>query len=110
MSKYATGVYSTAPADWSANDRYAVLPKASDKVPLAAMPADSATVESYTISHTRTGSVAVWIGRNAAGERVIGNADLTHEPTRAAFEGGEPFGARLAVTRNEQGLNIGRLA
>ena len=110
MSKYATGVYSTAPADWSANDRYAVLPKASDKVPLAAMPADSATVESYTISHTRTGSVAVWIGRNAAGERVIGNADLTHEPTRAAFEGGEPFGARLAVTRKEQGLNIGRLA
>ena len=65
-------------------------------------------VESYTINHAKTGSVAVWIGRNTDGERVIGNADLMHEPTRAAFESGEPFGAKLTVTQDERGRNIGR--
>jgi len=45
MSKYATGIYSTTPADWSGNDRFAVLPKATDKVPLAKEPVTAATVE-----------------------------------------------------------------
>jgi acetyl-CoA C-acetyltransferase len=111
MSKYATGIYSTVPAKWSGADRFAVLPKASNAVPLAAAPCASATVESYTINHAKTGSVAVWIGRNDAGERVCGNADLSHEPTRAAFEGGgKPFGARLTVTQEERDRMLGRIA
>jgi acetyl-CoA C-acetyltransferase len=110
MSKYATGIYSTEAADWSTNDRFAKLPKADHAVPRSDAPFDSATVESYTINHAKTGSDAVFIGRNAAGERVVGNADLSDEITRAAFESGEPFGAKLAVTQDERGRNIGRVA
>ncbi len=109
MSKYATGIYSTRPADWSA-ERVAKLPMATDAVALASDPTGDATLESYTINHTKKGSDAIFIARNAAGERVVGNADLTHEATRAAFEGGDPFGAKLAITREEGGRNIGRLA
>ena len=109
MSKYATGIYSTDPADWSGNDRFEKLAKADNGVPVSSAPFDSATVETYTINNAKSGSVAVFIGRNDAGERVCGNADLSHEPTRAAFEGGEPFGLRLSVTRDETGRNIAKI-
>ena len=109
MSKYATGIYSTAPADWSAQ-RVAALPKATDAIARSADPFDRATVESYTINHSKSGSDAVFIGRNSDGARVVGNADMADEPTRALFEGGEPFGAQLTVTRDKSGRNIGRAA
>jgi len=108
MSKYATGVYSTAPADWS-NTRVAKVPDADNGVARSNEPFDSATVESYTINVSKKGADAVWIGRNEAGERVVGKGDLSHEATRAAFEGGRPFGAKLTVTRDERGRNIGRV-
>ncbi|MEE4201743.1 acetyl-CoA acetyltransferase [Erythrobacter sp.] len=109
MSKYATGIYSTQTADWS-QQRVAELPKADDAVVRGAAPFDSATIESYTINHTKKGRDAVFIGRNDAGERVVGNADLSHELTRKIFEGGEPFGARLSVKRDDRGRNIGQVA
>lgn len=108
MSKYATGIYSTEPADWSA-ERVAALPRASNGVARSNDPFDQATVESYTINHSKTGSDAVWIGRNADGARVVGNADLSDEATHAAFESGQPFGAKLSVTRDDRGRNIGRV-
>jgi acetyl-CoA C-acetyltransferase len=110
MSKYATGIYSTTPADWSANDRYAVLPKATDKVPVAKGPVEAATVETYTINRSLKGDAAIFIGRSDAGERVVGNADLGDPATAAAFEGGEPFGARLALTQDDRGRTVGRIA
>ncbi len=109
MSKYATGIYSTTPADWSANDRFAKLPKATDAVPVSAAPFDRATVETYTINRSPKGDAAIFIGRNAAGERVCGNADLTDPATAAAFEGGAPFGMQLAVVQDERGRNVGRV-
>ncbi len=109
MSKYATGIYSTAPADWSANDRFQKLPEAGERIRVGQGAFDEAVVETYTINHAKSGKDAVFLGRNQAGERVCGNADLTHEPTRALFEGGVPFGARLAVVQDERGRNIGRL-
>lgn len=110
MSKYATGIYSTEPADWSANDRFAKLPKATDKVPLAKEPATAATVETYTINRGPKGADAIFIGRSDAGERVVGNADLSDLVTAEAFESGEPFGMRLALTQDERGRTVGRLA
>jgi acetyl-CoA C-acetyltransferase len=109
MSKYATGIYSTEPADWSANDRFAVLPKAIDKVPVAREPVDAAVVETYTINRGPKGAEAIFIGRSDAGERVVGNADLTDPATSAAFESGEPFGKRLALTQDERGRTVGRV-
>lgn len=110
MSKYATGIYSTEPADWSANDRFAKLPKATDRVPLAKEPATAATVETYTINRGPKGADAIFIGRSDAGERVVGNADLSDLVTAEAFESGEPFGMRLALTQDERGRTVGRLA
>lgn len=110
MSKYATGIYSTQPADWSANDRFAMLPKATDKVPLAKGPVESAVVETYTINRGPKGAEAIFIGRSDAGERVVGNADLSEPATAEAFESGEPFGKRLALTQDERGRTVGRLA
>ncbi len=109
MSKYATGVYSTEPADWSSNDRFEKLPMADDAVPRGEGAFDSATVETYTINHTKKGSDAVWLGRNANGERVSGNADLSDPATAEAFESGQPFGAKFSVTQDERGRNIGRI-
>jgi acetyl-CoA C-acetyltransferase len=109
MSKYATGIYSTEPADWSANDRFAKLPKASDAVPVAKGPVEAATVETYTINRSPKGAEAIFIGRSDAGERVVGNADLADAATAAAFEGGAPFGVRLALVQDERGRTLGRV-
>lgn len=108
MSKYATGIYSVQPADWS-QERVASLPMAQDAVPLATSPGERATVESYTINHSKAGPDAIFIGRNASGERVIGNADLTHEPTRQVFESGAPFGVELVIETDTRGKTIGRI-
>ncbi|MEO1476165.1 MAG: acetyl-CoA acetyltransferase, partial [Pseudomonadota bacterium] len=109
MSKYSSGVYSTQPADWSGMDRFAKLPMATDAVARGDAPFDTATVETYTINHGRKGSQTIWIGRNAQGERVAGNADMTDAKTKALFERGDPFGARLSVSQVD-GRNIGRVA
>ncbi len=109
MSKYATGIYSTEAADWSKTERVQEVPKATNGVPRSTEPFESATVESYTINYAKSGSDAVFIGRNSGGERVIGNADLSHDPTRKAFESGEPFGMTLSVERDDRGRNLGRV-
>ncbi|EAQ28995.1 acetyl-CoA acetyltransferase [Erythrobacter sp. NAP1] len=109
MSKYATGIYSADAADWGA-ERVVKVPKTANGIARSDQPFESATLESYTINHSKSGSDAVWIGRNADGERVVGNADLADEATRRIFESGEPFGAKLAVIRDERGRNIARIA
>lgn len=110
QSKYATGIYSTEPADWSDNDRFIDLGEEEGGEPRSFTPHESVTVETYTINRGKKGDTAIYIGRNADGERVCGDADLTHDPTAAVFEGGDPFGAKLSVKQDERGRNIGRLA
>lgn len=110
MSYYTTGIYSTEPADWSANDRYMIVPRSQYKALVASGPFDAATVETYTMLTTRKGPRTIFFGRNDRGERVVGNGDMGHEPTRALFESGEPFGARLNIKQHENGFNEGRLA
>ncbi|MEL7188954.1 MAG: acetyl-CoA acetyltransferase [Pseudomonadota bacterium] len=109
MSKYATGIYSTDPANWSANDRFETVPMADDAIAPSTEPFDSAVIESYTINRGKKGDVAVWIGRNADGLRVAGNGDMEDEATRNLFESGQPFGATLSVVQDERGRNIGRV-
>jgi acetyl-CoA C-acetyltransferase len=110
MSKYATGIYSTDPADWSGGDRFAKLPMATDKVAFAAQPSAQATVETYTINRSPRGDQAIFLARNERAERVCGNADMSDAATAALFESGEPFGVTLALTQDERGRTIGRVA
>lgn len=109
QSKYATGIYSTEPADWSNNDRFIDLGSEEGGEARSFGAHDHVTVESYTINRGKSGDDAIYIGRNDSGERVCGKADLSHEDTKALFEGGEPFGAKLVVTQDERGRNIGRI-
>jgi len=106
MSKYATGIYSTKPADWSDRDRFQILAKANDGVPVADVPLAMAILETYTVNHTKKGAQAIWIGRDDSGKRLAGNADFDDPATAALFEGGKPFGARLTVSQDERGRNI----
>jgi acetyl-CoA C-acetyltransferase len=111
MSKFSTGIYSTEPAEWSdVSARVKKLDKATNAEAVFAGEFGEAVVETYTIERGKKGDRAIFIGRTPEGERVAGNADMSDEPTAKLFEGGEPFGAKLAVTRDERGRNIGRLA
>jgi acetyl-CoA C-acetyltransferase len=109
MSKYATGIYSAEPADWSANDRFAVLPKATDAVPPATGPVDAARVESYTINRNPKGDTAIVIARSDSGARVVCQADLADPATAAAFKAGAPFGLRLVLTQGADGRIAGQV-
>ena len=109
MSKYATGIYSTDAADWSGTARFEEVPKATNAVKRSSAPFASATVESYTINHTKKGADAVFVGRNADGLRVSGNADLGDPATAELFESGDPFGAELSVVQDARGRNVGQV-
>ncbi len=110
MSYYATGLYSTEPADWSDDDRYLVVPNSQYKAIVSNSPFKTATVETYTFLSTSKGNRAIFFGRNERAERVMGNGDMDHAPTRALFESGEPFGVQLEIERKDSGLNLGRVA
>ncbi|MEM6474805.1 MAG: acetyl-CoA acetyltransferase [Pseudomonadota bacterium] len=109
MGKYATGIYSTQPADWSANDRYMVIPTSRKAEPYSTEPFESCMVETYTIAMLKNGPRIMFVGRNERGERVVGNVSNDDQATCKLFEGGEPFGVTLAIARSEHGLNIGRV-
>jgi len=109
MSYYTTGLYSTEPADWSANDRYLIVPNSQYKAIVSNDPFETATVETYTFLTTSKGRRAIIFGRTEKGKRVVCNGDMEHGPTRALFESGEPFGAHLSIERKENGLNLGRI-
>ncbi len=110
MSKYATGVYSTAPADWNDALRYHRMSIPQRPEPHAKRPTGQVSVESYTWAEKGENVMSTVIVRTAAGERALIRADHSHAATRALFESGEPFGARLHVQTDERGRNIGRLA
>ena len=110
MGKYASGIYSTEPADWSAIERFQEPETNEAGIPYSRRADAKFKVESYTINFSHDRIDTVFVGRDSKGERVCGNADMTHEPTRALFESGEPFGATLTVKQDERGRNIGRVA
>lgn len=112
LSKYATGIYSTEPADWNTSVRYDRMSVPQVPEPLVSNPNEMTRVESYTWApgKERDSIINSVIVRTESGARALIRADHTHEPTRALFESGEPFGAKLDVTQDERGRNIGRVA
>jgi len=97
MSKYSAGVYSTVPAPWTA-DRSADLQAELDAVPAPeeARQADGwATIETYTVRHSRDGKRdGIVIGRLAAdGRRFVASGD--DDELLALLTSGEPAGARV---------------
>jgi acetyl-CoA C-acetyltransferase len=97
MSKYSAGVYSTKPGEWTA-DRSADLQAEIDAwpAPAEARRADGwATVETYTVRHSRDGKRSgIVIGRlEADGRRFVASGD--DDELLALLTSGEPVGGRV---------------
>lgn len=109
MSKYATGIYSTSPANWTKPDRVQVLENTQTPIPLALETPPEAEIESYTVIPSKKGTTAVIIARSDAGERVAANADLDDPRTATAFDNDTVFGARVALQSLEKGRAMARI-
>ena len=115
LSTHAVGVYSTTPRPWQGSDCHAAQARIN-ALPTPAFtrePEGWASVESYTITHTKQGPAQVTlVGRlDASGERFIAiNAagapgDASVPAALTAFTQGEPFGLRVWVD-GHQGRNV----
>ncbi|KAA0096852.1 acetyl-CoA acetyltransferase [Mycolicibacterium sp. P1-18] len=111
MSKYSVGVYSTEPAEW-APDRGKAL-----QADIAALPKVSVTrnadgpgtVETYSVRYDWPVTTGVIIGRlDADGSRFMALSD--DDDLVALMTGGDPLGAAITVTSNEDGVNRATLA
>ena len=109
MSKYATGIYSTTPAEWSGVERVQVLENTQTPVILAARTPAQAEIESFTVIPSKKGVTAVIVARSDEGERLAANADLEDPATAAAFETDSVFGARVALEPLEKGRAMARI-
>lgn len=100
MSKYAAGIYSTAPADWS-QTRWHSLPKIAAEVNVLDSYSGSGTLETFTIQPGKAGEVATIVARTGTG-RVCANSS---EPAALEVLRGHPFGRKVAISRPERGVN-----
>ncbi|MET0474977.1 MAG: acetyl-CoA acetyltransferase [Mycobacterium sp.] len=111
MSKYSVGVYSTEPADWTA-DRSKAL-----QADIAALPKVAVTrnangpgvIETYSVRYDWPETTGVIIGRlDADDSRFM--ALSTDERLLALMTDGDPLSAAITVTSGEDGVNRAVLA
>lgn len=105
MSKYATGIYSRRPADWSGDARFRTLPDQTEKRDVRDSHMGEAVVDTYTIVPGKQGTVAAVVARTGDGARIVANVAPGDAETLVVLEEGEPFGRTIAV-RSENGRNI----
>ena len=101
MSKYAAGVYSTAPADWSAS-RWQSLEKVKPAFAVLDSLDGEAVAETFTIQPGKTGDVATLVAR-AGDARVLANS--TDPAICAALRGGKVAGRPVRIEDDESGVN-----
>lgn len=103
-SKYSVGIYSTAPADWVADnsaalcDGIAALPRVS----ITEKADGAATVETYTVRYDWQVPTGIVIGRMTSdGSRFL--ATTKDEALLALLRDGDPIGASIVVRSGEKG-------
>ena len=101
MSKYAAGVYSTAPADW-AQSRWKSLPKIAPACEVLDTLDGEAEAESFTIQPGKHGEVATLVAR-LDGARVLANS--TDPGICAQLRSGKVSGRRVRIEEGEGGVN-----
>ena len=110
LSKYAAGVYSSAPAPWPVTDDEVAQREldAVDSVPIAAWPDGWATIESYTVASGRRGDAVVVVGRlESDGSRFLANPFDGDEQVPGLLTGeAEPLGARVWVRAHGYGNRV----
>ena len=111
MSKYSVGVYSTAPADW-ATDRSKELQQDIAALPKVAVTRNSdgpGVVETYSVHYDWPETTGVIIGRlDADDSRFL--ALTTDDDLVTLLTDGDPLGAHIAVTADDDGVNRATLA
>ena len=105
MSKYATGIYSRHPADWSGGGRFRTLPDQTEKVEVRDGHSGEAVVDTYTIVPGKRGTVAAVIARTDADARIAANTTPGDAETLGILQEGAPFGRKVSV-RAEGGRNL----
>lgn len=105
MSKYAAGIYSAQPADWSGVSRWQTLPDEPPRVEVAERFAGEAEIETYTLLPGPQNSHGVAVARSGEGLRVVAAADPDDASTMDMLKQGEPFGRRIAVARAPDGTH-----
>jgi len=107
LTKQSVGVYSTQPFEdeWRRQDP-AVIQRQIDALPhpeIVREPQGPATIETYTVVHSRDGyRMGIVIGRDAQGRRFVANTP-SDEATLADLEGVEGVGRRGHVRRADDG-------
>lgn len=101
MSKYAAGVYSTAPADWSAS-RWQSLEKVKPAFAVLDSLDGEAVAETFTIQPGKAGEVATLVAR-AGDARVLANS--ADPAICAALRGGKVAGRPVRIEDDESGVN-----
>ena len=102
MSKYACGIYSARPANWSA-DRVARLPEVQPSVAIAEIADGPGTVESYTYMPAQNGRMYGIVVRLADGRRAVAMEDGAKAAELAAK--GDPIGRDVLLSSGEGGRN-----
>ncbi len=105
MSKYATGIYSCRPADWSGGGRWTSLPPTGKSVQVVDSYDGPAIVESYTIVPGKRLTLGAVVARTPDGWRLAANVAADDGLTMAMLEAGEPFGRGISVTSDAAGRN-----
>ena len=101
MSKYAAGVYSTAPADWSAS-RWQSLEKVKPQWRVLDALDGEAVAETFTIQPGKAGEVATLVAR-AGDARVLANS--ADPGVCAQLRTGKVAGRSVRIEDDESGVN-----
>ena len=101
MSKYAAGIYSTAPADWS-QSRWQSLDKIKAKFEVLDAFDGEAVAETFTIVPGKAGEIATIVGR-ANEARLMANS--TDPAICAALRQGKVSGRPIRVEEEREGVN-----
>ncbi|WKG02432.1 acetyl-CoA acetyltransferase [Mycolicibacterium sp. HK-90] len=102
-SKYSVGIYSTEPADWTADGSAAFQDEfnAQERVVIAEKADGPATIETYTVRYDWTPRTGIIIGRlDSDGSRFL--ATTTDEALVELLSEGEPLGTSIVVTSGEK--------
>lgn len=106
LSKYSVGIYSTTPRTWQA-DRSAALQSELQARPVAEVaqvPKGDARIETYTVRYTKSGPVAIVVGRlDADDRRFLANPAKNDHDLLDLLIDGEPIGAPIVVRPDPTG-------
>lgn len=109
LSKYSAGIYSTRPVRWT--DGHSVrLQSDIDTSPTVthAESADGwATLETYTITHSRTGKTGIVVGRlESDRRRFVANVVDDDQDMFELLDDEKPFGSRVFVRSTNRGNRV----